>query len=62
MVAFEEIGAIAASKSTELLGSHEEFRELFRKAVLETQQGVSLGLDMVEVVGRKPTDSSCLES
>ncbi|CAF9937756.1 hypothetical protein IMSHALPRED_000534 [Imshaugia aleurites] len=59
MVGFEEIGGIAAGKSSELLGSHEEFRELFRKAIEETQQGVSLGLDMVEVVGRKPTDSSC---
>lgn len=61
-MALEEIGAIAASKSTELLGSHEEFRELFRNAVLETQQGVSIGMDMVVVVGRKPTNSLCLGS
>ena len=54
MMALEEIGAIAAGKSAPLLGSHEEFRELFKNAVVETQQGVSVGMDMVVAVGRKP--------
>lgn len=54
MMALEEIGAIAAGKSAPLLGSHEKFRELFKNAVVETQQGVSVGMDMVVAVGRKP--------
>ena len=59
MLGLEEIGAIAADRSTELLGSHEEFRDLMKNAVQETQQGVSLEINMVVLVGRKPTlDSS----
>lgn len=49
----EEIGAIAAGKSSASVGSHEEFRELLKNAVQENQQGVSLEIDMVVVVGRK---------
>ena len=55
LMGLEEIGAIATSKSIALLGSHEEYKELFKNAVLETQQGVSLGLDAIVAVGRKPT-------
>lgn len=55
MVGLEEIGAIATDKSTALLGSHKEFRVLLANAVQEAQQGVSLGIDMVVAVGRKPT-------
>lgn len=55
MVALEDIGAIATDKSTALLGSHEDFRELFTNAAHEAQQGVSLGMDMVVAVGRKTT-------
>ena len=55
MVGMEELGAIATDKSAALLGSHEEFQELPKKAVQETQQGVSLEIDMVVAVGRKPT-------
>ena len=55
MLGIEEIGAIAAEKSSALLGSHEEFQELLKNAVQENQQGVSLEIDMVMVVGRKAT-------
>lgn len=34
---------------------HKEFRELLTNAVQEVQQGVSLGIDMVVAVGKKPT-------
>lgn len=44
IVALEDIGAIAASKNSELLGSHEGFRKLFRDAVVETQPGGLCGL------------------
>ena len=57
MLGLEEIGANAADRSTPLLESHEGFRELFKDATRETQQGVSLGVDMVVAVGRKPTSS-----
>ena len=53
MLGIEEIGANAAERSSALLGSHEEFRELLKNAVQENQQGVSLEIDMVVVVGRK---------
>ena len=56
MLAIEEIGAIAAEKPSALLGSHENFREVLKNAVKENQQGVSLEIDMVVVVGRKPID------
>lgn len=55
MMALEEVGAIATDKSTTLLGSHKEFRELLTNAVQEVQQGVSLGIDMVVAVGKKTT-------
>ena len=55
LMGMEDIGVMAASKPSALLGSHEEFRDLFTKAVQETEQGVSLELDMIVVVGRKPT-------
>ena len=54
MLGIEEIGTIAAGKSNALTGSREEFRELLKNAVQENQRGVSLGIDMVVVVGRKP--------
>ena len=38
-----------------LLGSQEDYRELLKNAVRETERGVSFGVDMVVVVGRKPT-------
>ena len=53
IVALEEIGTLATNESRELMGTHEHFRSLFKKAVLEAQQGVSLGMDMVLVIGRK---------
>ena len=53
MLGFEDVGAIAAAKSNALVGSHEEFRELLKNAVQENQQGVSLEIDMLVVVGRK---------
>lgn len=49
----EEVGAIAAGKSSASVGSHEEFRELLKNAVQENQQRVSLEIDMVVVIGRK---------
>ena len=55
MLGLEEIGANAADQSVPVLESHEEFRELFKNATQETQQGVSLGVDMVVAVGRKPS-------
>lgn len=54
VVALEGIGAIAAGKDSTLLGSHEDFRTLFKKAVLETQDGVTISMDMIVAVGRKP--------
>lgn len=54
MIGMQEFAATAAGLSTELLESHEEFTELFKDAVKETQQGVSLGIDMFVAVGRKP--------
>ena len=56
VVALEGIGAIAAGKDSTLLGSHEDFRVLFRKAVLETQAGVTISMDMIVAVGKKPTN------
>lgn len=53
-MALEGIGAIAAGKDSALLGTHEEFRKLFRKAVLETQDGVTISMDMIVAIGRKP--------
>ena len=53
VVALEAIGAIAPGKDSNLLGTHEEFRRLFRKAVLETQEGVTISMDMTVAVGRK---------
>ena len=53
MLGIEEIGAIAAEKSSAFVGSHEEFRELLKNAVRENQRGVSLEIEMVVVVGRK---------
>lgn len=50
MLDVEEIGAIAAGKSSASVGS---FRELLKNAVQENQQGVSLEIDMVVVFGRK---------
>ena len=53
-VALEGFGALAAGKDGALLGTHEEFRMLFGKAVRETQDGVTISMDMVVAVGRKP--------
>ena len=54
MMGMEEIGVIAASKSREMPGAQAQLHELFKNAVQETQQGVSLGTDMIVAVGRKP--------
>ena len=53
MLGIEKIGAIAAEKSSALVGSHEEFRELLKNAVLQNQQEFSLEIDMAVVAGRK---------
>ena len=55
MMGMEEVGVNA---SDTLEGSEEDFRELLRSAVQETQQGVSFGIDMVVAVGRKPAGQS----
>ncbi len=47
----EEIGV---GLSTMVLGSYEKFCKLLKRSVLEAQQGVSLGMDMVVAVGQKP--------
>lgn len=54
VVALEGIGAVAAGKDGALLGTHEAFRTLFGKAVRETQDWVTISMDMVVAVGRKP--------
>lgn len=54
MLGLEEIDVLAARKSSELPGSQAQVRELFKNAIQETQQGVSLGADMIVAVGRKP--------
>ena len=54
VMALEGIGALTAGKNSALLGTHEEFRMLFGKAVRETQDGVTISMDMVVAVGRKP--------
>lgn len=51
----EGICALAADKDIGLLGSDEEFRALFAKVLQETQKGVSPSVELVAVVGRKPT-------
>ena len=61
MLGMEEIGAIVADTSSESLDSRERVRELFKNAVLETEQGVSLGMDMIVAVGRKPDKFYMLE-
>lgn len=54
IMALEEIGSIASAKNVDLLGTPENFRELWKRAVMETERGVSIGMDMVVIVGRKP--------
>ena len=39
-----------------LLGLHEDYRGLLLNALREAERGVSLGIDMVVVVGMKPVD------
>lgn len=53
-MALEEIGAIASAKNVDLLGTSEDFKALWKRAVMETEKGVSIGMDMVVIVGRKP--------
>jgi len=54
IMALEEIGAIASAKNVDLLGTSEDFKALWQRAVTETEKGVSVGMDMVVIVGRKP--------
>ena len=54
VLALEGIGAVAAGKDGALLGTHKAFRTLFGKAVRETRDGVTISMDMVVAVGRKP--------
>ncbi|KAL9117422.1 MAG: hypothetical protein Q9187_006041 [Circinaria calcarea] len=51
----EDIGYVVTSRGgiANPLGTLKEFRELFNKMVKETQQGVSISMDMIVVVGRK---------
>lgn len=53
VVALEGIGAIVAGKDSALLVSYEESKTLFNKAVLETQDGVTISMDMVMAGGTK---------
>ena len=53
LMVFDEIGANAPPA---WLGLREDLQELFENAVRETERGVSFGVDMVVVVGRKPTN------
>lgn len=54
VVALEGIGAIVAGKDSALLVSYEESKTLFKKAVLETHDGVTISMDMVMAGGTKP--------
>ena len=54
LTALGGVGALAAGKDTALLGSDEEFRTLSGKVLQETQSGVSISIEMVVAVGRKP--------
>lgn len=54
VVALEGIGAIVAGKDSALLVSYEESKTLFKKAVLETQDGVTISMDMIMAGGTKP--------
>jgi len=53
IMALEEIGAIASAKDVELLGTWDDYRALWKRALMETERGVSIGMDMVVIVGRK---------
>lgn len=53
VVALEGIGAIVAGKDSALLVSYEESKTLFKKAVLETQDGVTISMDMIMAGGTK---------
>ena len=54
VVALEGIGAIVAGKDSALLVSYEESKTLFKKAVLETQDGVTISMDMIMAGCTKP--------
>ena len=54
MLGMEEMGVIAASKSSEMPGLQAQVSAVFKDAVKEMQRGVSLGTDMIVAVGRKP--------
>ena len=54
LTALERVGALAAGKDIKLLGLDEEFRTLFVKVLQKTQSGVSISIEMVVAVGRKP--------
>ena len=55
MMGMEEISVIASVGSQKL---YTKFRDLIHNALPETQQGVSLEIDMVVNVGRKPINQS----
>ena len=54
VVALEGIGAIVAGKDSALLVSYEESKTLSKKAILETQDGVTISVEMIMAGGTKP--------
>ena len=54
LMAIESARRAASQQDGEAADSYRAFQETFDQAVLETQQGVSIGLDMLIVLGRKP--------
>ncbi|KAI9878275.1 MAG: hypothetical protein M1830_001375 [Pleopsidium flavum] len=54
IMALEEIGAIASAINVDLLGTSEEFKAFWKRAVMETEKGVSIGMEMIAIAGRKP--------
>lgn len=54
VVALEGIVAIVTGNDSALLVSYEESKMLFKKAVLETQDGVAISMDMIMAEGTKP--------
>lgn len=52
-MALEEVGEVAAAKYADVLGPPAGYRALWAQAVRETEKGVSIGMDMVTILGRK---------
>ena len=55
MVALDEVGQLAAERDPGLVGTLEEWQELFRGLVEETARGLTIDIDMVSALGRKET-------